>query len=156
MKIYLKIRLLVLITFITTSSLLLANDAPKKLETSKTILNAIHSDEVKSIMRKLNSLIYEQEYTELELQKLNHRQLELLIKETTTLSQTAIKQPNITALKGLNEEEQLTFDAMANQLRVIAMKLKSEIDSDHQEEIEAVYIKLESTCNACHQLFRDR
>lgn len=153
---YLKTLLLILITFMTTSSLLLANDVSEKLETGKTILNAIHSDEVKRIMQKLNGLIYEREYTELELQKLSKKQIKLLIEEATKLSQTAINQPNITSLRDLSEEEQLTFNAMANQLREIAMELKREIDSNHQDKVDAVYIKLESTCNTCHRLFRDR
>ncbi len=152
---YLK-NLLLATIFIATSSSLLANNTSGKLETGKTILNAIHSDEVKRIMQKLNSLIYEREYTELELQKLNHRQIELLIEEATTLSKTATNLPNISSLKDLNEEEQLTFNAMANQLRKIAMELKREIDSNHEDKVDAVYIKLESTCNTCHQLFRDR
>lgn len=152
---YLK-NLLLAAIFIATSSSLLANNNSEKLETEKTILNAIHSDEVKRIMQKLNSLIYEREYTELELQKLSHRQIELLIEEATTLYQTATNQPNITSLKDLSEEEQLTFNAMAHQLREIAMELKREIDSNHANEVDAVYLKLESTCNTCHQIFRDR
>jgi len=156
MKLYFKTILLILITFITTSPLLFANDVSEKLETGKTILNAVHSDEVKGIMQRLNSLIYEREFTELELQKLNHRQIELLIEEATSLSQTAINQPNITSLEDLSEDEQLAFNAMAAQLKNIAIELKREIDSNHEEEVDAVYLKLESTCNTCHQLFRDQ
>jgi|GEM_PF-1413071 cytochrome c556 len=152
---YLKMLPLVLITFITTSSLLFANDVSEKLETGKTILNAIHSDEVKKIMQNLNNLIYEREYTELELKKLSHRQIELLVEEATTLTKTASNQANIISLQSLGEEEQLTFTAMTNQLREIAIELKSEIGTNHYKEIDALYIKLQSTCNTCHQLFRE-
>jgi cytochrome c556 len=151
---YLKTLLLTSTIFLTTSSLLLANDDPTKLETGRTILNAIHSDEIKNIMQRLNMLIYEREYTELELQQLNKKQIEMLAKEAIALSKTAADLPNITSLSKLTDEEQLTFNAMANQLRDIATELRIESDANH--ETDAVYIKLQSTCNTCHQLFRDR
>ena len=151
---YLKTLLLSSTIFMTTSPLLLANDVPRKLETGKTILNAIHSDEIKNIMRRLNTLIYEREYTELELQQLNKKQIELLAKEAITLSQTAAHLPNIASLNKMSDEEQLTFNAMAAELSDITMELKKESDANH--ETDSVYIKLQSTCNTCHQLFNDR
>ncbi len=151
---HLKTLLLSTVIFITTSPLLFANDSSGNLETGKTILNAIHSDEIKSIMRRLNTLIYEREYTELELQELNKKQIELLAKEAVALNQTATNLPNIDSLKNLSDEDQLTFNAMVNQLKEFAIELKKESDANH--ETETIYIKLQSTCNTCHQLFRDR
>lgn len=142
------------IIFITTCPLLFANDVPEKLETGKTILNAIHSDEIKTIMQRLDILIYEREYTELELHKLNKKQIELLAKESVALSKIAADLSNIDSLKKLNDEDQLTFNAMVSQLSDITMELKKESDANH--ETENIYIRLQSTCNTCHQLFRDR
>jgi hypothetical protein len=151
---YLKTLLLSSIIFITTCPLLFANDVPEKLETGKTILNAIHSDEIKTIMQRLDILIYEREYTELELQKLNKKQIELLAKESVALSKTAANLPNIHSLKNLSDEDQLIFNAIVNQLKEFAIELKKESDANH--ETETLYIKLQSTCNTCHQIFRDR
>lgn len=142
------------IIFITTCPLLFANDVPEKLETGKTILKAIHSDEIKTIMQRLDILIYEREYTELELHKLNKKQIELLAKESVALSKIAADLSNIDSLKKLNDEDQLTFNAMVSQLSDITMELKKESDANH--ETENIYIRLQSTCNTCHQLFRDR
>lgn len=149
---YLKTLLQSSIIFLTASSLLFAEDNSEKLETGKTILKAIHSDQIKNIMQRLDILIYEREYTELELQELNKKQIELLANESVALSKIAANLPKIDSL--LNDEDQLTFNAMANQLRDIAMELKKESDANH--ETETLYIKLQSTCNTCHQLFRDR
>lgn len=149
-----KILLQILIVFITASSSLSANDTSVKLETGKTILSAIHSDEIKIIMQRLDTLIYEREYTELELQRLNKKQIELLAKETIALSKTAANLPNIVSLSKLTDEEQLTFNAMVTELSDIAIELKKESDANH--ELDNVYMKLQSTCNTCHQLFRDR
>ena len=151
---YLKTLLLGSTIFLTASSLLLAEDSSEKLETSKTLLHAIHSDEIRNIMRRLDSLVYEREYTELELQKLNKKQIELLAKEALTLSQTAANLPNIDSLNNLSDEDQLAFNAMATELKDFAIELKKESDANH--ETETLYIKLQSTCNTCHQLFRDR
>ncbi len=151
---YLKTLLLSSTIFLTASSLLLAEDNSGKLETGKTILHAIHSDEIRNIMQRLDSLVYEREYTELELQKLNKKQIKLLTKEALALSQTAANLPNIDSLNNLSDEDQLTFNAMATELKGIAIELKKESDANH--ETETLYIKLQSTCNTCHQLFRDR
>ncbi len=63
---YLKMLLLVLIYLhLQQAHCCSANDVSEKLETGKTILNAIHSDEVKKIMQNLNNLIYEREYQSL-------------------------------------------------------------------------------------------
>lgn len=151
---YLKTLLLSSTIFLATSSLLLAEDNSEKLETGRTILHAIHSDKIRNIMRRLDSLIYEREYTELELRKLNKKQIELLAKEAVALNQTAANLPSIDSLNNLSDEEQLTFNAMATELKGIAIELKKESDANHATE--TLYIKLQSTCNTCHQLFRDR
>jgi hypothetical protein len=151
---YLKTLLLISAIFLTTSPLLLAEDNSGKLETGKTILHAIHSDEIRNIMRRLNRLIYEREYTELELQELNKKQIELLAEEALSLYKTATNLPSIDSLNILSDEDQLAFKAMVAELKDITTELKRESDANH--ETEAIYIKLQSTCNTCHQLFRDR
>ncbi len=147
--------LLTLVLLISTSALLSANDGTEKLETGKTLLKVIHSDEIRNIMRKLNSLVYEREYTELELRKINKKQIELLVIEAAALSKTAANLPNITSLNNLDDESQLTFNAMVNQLQNISIELKGATEHNHQDEINAAYIKLQDTCNTCHTLFRE-
>lgn len=151
-----KILLFTSVIFFTASSSLPAHGASEKLETGKTILNAIHSDEVKNIMRRLNSLVYEREYTELEIKKLRMKQIELLSKAANALKETADTIPNIDSLKNLNEEDQIAFNAMANQLKELSQKLKRETETNHQKNLDATYIELQDTCNKCHLLFRDQ
>ena len=141
---------------ITISTSLFAEEASENKGESKTILNTIHSDDIRNIMRRLRILIYDREYTELELRKLSNNQIELLAEETYILAQTAENIPNITSLKNLNDEEQLTFSAMANQLHGISMELQREAKANHQQALDAAYLKLQNTCNTCHQLFRNR
>jgi cytochrome c556 len=144
------------VIFFTASSWVPAHDVSEKLETGKTLQNAIHSDEVKNIMRRLNSLVYEREYTELEIKKLRMKQIELLSKAANALKETAVTIPYIDSLKNLNEEDQIAFNAMANQLKELSQTLKRETEANHQKSIDATYIKLQDTCNTCHLLFRDQ
>lgn len=149
------ISFLVLALLVSTSTLLFAKDDAKKLETGKTLVKVIHSEEIRNIMRKLNSLVYEREYTELELRKINKKQIELLVNEAAALAKTAADMPNITSLKNLDDESQLTFNAMVNQLQNISGELKRAVEHNHQNEINATYLKLQDTCDTCHALFRE-
>jgi len=99
-------------------------------EDSKAILSAVHSEKIRAIIRRLNSLAWDREYTELEIRKMRTEQIELLVQAAEELIASAENLPEITAQDRLSEEEQTTFRAMARQL--------------HQ------------TCNACHNLFRDQ
>jgi CBS-domain-containing membrane protein len=140
---------------LSTSTVLFANDDAIKLETGKTLLEAIHNDEIRSIMRQLNTLAYEREYTELELRKLNKRQVKLLVKEAAALADTTANLTNITSFKNLDDETQLAFNAMVNQLQNISEELRNATENNHQDEIDTAYIKLQETCNTCHTLFRE-
>lgn len=91
--------LLILFIHIASGSMLFADTPSSDTKQNETILNAIHSDEVRNIMRRLNILFYEREYTELELQKLSTIQIELLAEEANVLAQTAADLPNIDSLK---------------------------------------------------------
>ncbi len=147
--------LLKLALILSTSTVLFANDDAIKLETGKTLLEAIHNDEIRSIMRQLNTLAYEREYTELELRKLNKRQVELLVKEAAALADTTANLTNITSFKNQDDETQLAFNAMVNQLQNISEELRNATENNHQDEIDTAYIKLQETCNTCHTLFRE-
>jgi cytochrome c556 len=147
--------LLTLVIFITTSTSLFANDNTEKLETGRTLLNVIHSDEIRSIMRQLNSLAYEREYTDLELKKISKRQIKLLVKEAAALGDMAANMPKIASLKNLDDENQLAFNAMVRQLISLTSELEQAAEANHQDEMNSAYIKLQNTCNTCHALFRE-
>jgi Cytochrome C' len=137
-----------------TNSSLFADDTSSN--TNKTILNAIHNDEVRNIMRRLKILFYEREYTELELQKLSNKQIKLLAEEAGALGKIAENLHNSPSLKNLSDVEHVTFNAMANQLHDITQELIKENEDNHQNGVDAAFIKLQDTCNTCHQLFRDK
>jgi hypothetical protein len=128
----------------------LAEDSLSKADQNKTILTPVHSDKVKSVMRRLKLLFYEREYTDLEQQDLTEKQIELLVEETKALVGTAAHSSSFLNLK---DEDQLTFNAMANQLHNLTQELKSKLH--HQADLIPTYIKMQDTCNTCHRIFRD-
>ncbi len=140
---------------ITVNTSLFAEEVSENKRERKTILNAIHSDDIRNIMRRLRILIYDREYTELELIKLSNNQIELLAEEANILAQTAKNIPNIASLKNLSDEDQVTFSAMANQLHNISLELQQKAKANHQQALDAAYLKLQNTCNTCHHLFRN-
>ena len=131
------------------------NQAKSSNEENKIVLNVIHSDDIRAIMRRLNLLAYEREYTDLELEQKYREQIELLIQTANKLKDSAENLPNITRNK-INETDITTFRAMANQLYRETLNLQEEINSSHYRGIRLSYQRLRDTCNACHQLFRDR
>ena len=140
--------------FINYNPALSADETATDIKTKKAILHALHSEDVRNIMRRLKLLIYERETTELELEKLRRDQLRLLVEETRELAGTAENLPDIASLKTLNEEERVTFTAMANQLYDITVEMEKAMDANHQQDLDAAYLKLQETCSTCHKLFR--
>ena len=135
----------------------IAEDIPTQLlqEKSKSVLNAIHSNDVRIIMRRLNVLAYEREFTELELEKLRARQIKLLAQTAGELAQTAEQLPE-DVQKDLNREDQTTFRAMANQLYSESLRLEKEAEANNYRALNEGYQRLRETCNACHRLFREK
>lgn len=127
-----------------------------KAEQPGAILGAIHSEKIRAIMRRLNSLAYEREYTELRIQQMRAEQIELLVQTAGELARSAGKLPEITAQDRLGEEEQTTFRAMAAQLHRETLKLREYAQNRQYGEMARGYQRLHRTCNACHELFRER
>lgn len=123
---------------------------------STALLNSIHSHKIRGIMRRLNSLTYEREYTELELQQIQTNQIALMLEITRELTDSAEQLPDISPGSNLNESEQITFRAIANQLYRETRQLNEDVQKGHTRQIKQGYRRLKKTCEACHQLFRDR
>jgi cytochrome c556 len=120
----------------------------------KSVLKAIHSSELRQIMQRLNSLAYEREYTQLELDRLRARHIESLVETVNELVQTAEKLPEITQ-GDLSENDQVTFKALANQLYTETVKLQDAVKENNYSDQNAGYQRLRKTCSACHNLYRD-
>ncbi len=120
----------------------------------KAVLKAVHSGELRQIMRRLNSIAYEREFTQLELDRLRARHIETLVETVGELVRTAETLPEITE-DGLNENDLVTFRALANQLYTETTGLRNAVRENNYAAQDAGYRRLRETCTACHNLFRD-
>jgi len=69
--------------------------------------------------------------------------------------QIADQLPQMLPENQLNAEEQVTFKAMANQLHNETLQLLGTDATRSYIELNSSYQRLQQTCTACHNLFRD-
>ena len=124
-------------------------------EESKAILKVIHNERVRSIMLRLNSLLYERELTQLEVQQLRYKQINNLVSEANKLTSTAASLPDVYSINELSDEQQLAFNAMANELYEVSLELQREAKAGHRKAADDAYTRLQETCHTCHSLFRN-
>lgn len=144
----------VVLTGILTPPGFAAEPAGRDTAADRALLNTIHSDELKKIMRRLDMLAYENEYTELEIQSMRVSQLNHLLEFADELVTTADNLPQITS-EQLSEADRITFKAMARQLYTDTLRLKADAAERNYSDMSARYQGLRRTCDSCHRLFRE-
>jgi hypothetical protein len=121
----------------------------------RAALQSLHSEDIRKIMRRLNALAYEREYTELELDQIRDKNLRALAHAAEDLMEISEQLPEILPDNQLSYEEQVTFKAMARQLHNETLNLLNTGSTKNYSEIKSGYLRLQQTCAACHNLFRD-
>lgn len=122
----------------------------------KAVLRSLHSSDIRKIMGRLYTLAYEREYTELEIDRIRHENLEALAHAADELVDISGKLPQILPEYRLTDDEVVTFRAMAGQLKSETLHLLDSDATSSYSDLKNGYRKLRQTCNACHNLFRDR
>ena len=140
------------------SNIPLAEDVmPVPLTTSENaVLQSLHSEDIRKIMGRLYALAYEREYTELELDRIRHENLQALAHAAADLVNLSGKLPQVLPGNRLTDEEQVTFAAMANQLHNETLHLLDTDATSSYNDLKTGYRQLQKTCTACHNLFRGR
>lgn len=121
---------------------------------SGAVLNVIHSERLRPIMQRLDSLTYDRERTALELQRLQMQQIEELLDAAGDLLERSTQLLEIAPDSHLTEGDQITFRAMASELYEQTLYINTQYRMGHGDEAWHAYEKLRDTCNACHRLFR--
>lgn len=122
----------------------------------KAALQSLHSEDIRKIMGRLYALAYEREYTELELDRIRHENLQALAHAAADLVELSGNLPQVLPDNRLTDEEQVTFTAMANQLHNETLHLLDTDATSSYSELKTGYRQLQKTCTACHNLFRSR
>lgn len=123
-------------------------------ETGQPALHAIHDDQLRVLMDRMNNLMLERFMTEPELDAARRRQAQQIAVTADLLSQTV--DAILATLPGLqlNSAEQATFRALADKLRAQTLYLREQAAQNHVDAIAGALQQLNTTCTSCHALFR--
>ena len=117
-------------------------------------LHGIYSEQLKTIMLRMNQLVYEREMTALQVQEVRERHLRQLLDTIAELVRSAGTLTDAVPGIELSSEDQVVFRAMAAQLYREAQNIGVLVEEKNYNALEPAYQRLNETCNACHSLFR--
>ena len=118
------------------------------------LIHVIASDKVRDIMQHLNDLVSARGMTALQVMELRVRHLKDLI---ATVDKLVLTSEELTdAIPGIrmSPENKIIFEALAKKLQEEAAEMKDMAEDTNYVGMEPAYQRLNSTCDACHQLFR--
>lgn len=159
MKLSQAVFFVVLISFASISN---SQDNDSNPENEDYLLHAESSDRLVTIMQRLFSLIYEEEAEEIDT--LTQDDMTDLIETVEELLFYAELMSAKVPASELEENESVIFSAMAGKLYDEALNIQQlatsydfDISDNRQNHVfnEALH-RLNRTCSACHQLFRDQ
>ena len=129
---------------------------PSLEQPGKPSMSALSDQRLRTLMNDLNDLVFEQLYTELELDRLRSRYA-LRIAELTQKRVVAIENLAQSENKlGLDQQEEQMFRKLTRQLHDQAQELEQLALAEQTENIRPALDRMIDTCNGCHQLFRGR
>ena len=123
-------------------------------EQQRPVLHGIYSEKLKTIMLRMNQLVYEREMTALQVEEVREQHLQQLIATVADLVKAAEVLTDAVPGIELNKEDQVIFRAMANQLYREAQNIGVMVEEKNYAALDPAYQHLNETCNACHSLFR--
>ncbi len=123
-------------------------------ETGEPALHAVHDNELRNLMDRMDSLMQERFMTETQLdserRKFSRRIADSAQDLSKTIDTIIAKLPNLT----LTPAEQATFLALANKLRQQTEQLQQQARQNHIDAIDDGLHQINTTCTSCHALFR--
>ena len=117
-------------------------------------LHGIYSEKLKTIMLRMNQLVYEREMTALQVQEARGQHLQQLIDTVGELVKSAEVLTDAVPGIALSRENQAVFRAMAHQLFQEAQNISGLVAEKNYAALDPAYQRLNETCAACHSLFR--
>lgn len=123
-------------------------------ETGQPALHAVRDNQLRELMDRMDSLMQERFMTEQQLDQ-ERRKYSRQIAETARYLSA-----NIDAIIAgmpklqLSAAEQTSFLALAGKLRQEVQQLQQQAEQNHIDAIPASLHEINTTCTACHALFR--
>lgn len=147
---------LVLISGIAYTSDQPESDTGNKSMEGKPVLHSISSERVRTIMRQLDEASASEEVEHPELGDMQVVYMDDLLEAVEELVISSEMMQSMSPVPDLDENERVTFRAMASQLYTEALYLKAQAETYDYEGADYTYERLMQTCVACHSLFRDQ
>ena len=145
-------------TILLLSLLLTLYIGPLRAQSDEDIneprIHVIISDEIQAIMQELNALVNARGMTGLERMEQRVNYLNALVETIDDLAGAAKELNEAIPGIALTPENKITFEALATRLQEEAVSLRREAEDANFGGVEPAYQRLQSTCDACHQLFR--
>lgn len=117
-------------------------------------LHAIHDQELRDLMDKMNALMMERFMTEHEMDIERRRHASKIIAASKNLAATSERLLQKLPELGLDTAEQKAFRDLAGRLGQGAHTLQAQVENQSFKAISATLHDMQSTCLACHTLFR--
>jgi cytochrome c556 len=117
--------------------------------------HVLRSDELRALMKRMDALVYEETYTELDLDLERARQARALAAAADELAGTADAIAESALVLPLDETARTRFTELANQLYNRALAVQSASSGPDLQALRSAFGELEGTCIECHALFRN-
>lgn len=117
-------------------------------------LHAVQDQELRELMGRMNGLMMERFMTEHEMDIERQKYARQIIGASKTLEATAQALLNKLPDLGLNADEQTAFRNLAQKLGQQAHNLQNQAENRAFNSVSATLHEMQSTCMACHTLFR--
>ena len=140
------------ILFVSCGSVYSEDNSPILVDELK--YHAIHSENLRDIMHRMNQLVYEKELNDMQKSEIRTGYIQNLV---DTVNELAVASESLTeALPGfdLSEEEKNIFQGLAKQLQIEAYNIRLMAERFDDTEMQAAYQRFNDTCSVCHELFR--
>lgn len=117
-------------------------------------LHALQDKELRELMDRMNSLMFERFMTEHEMDIERRKYVRQIIDAASILQNSADVLIKRAPVLGMTVDEQNAFLVMAHKLGHHAKLLKTQAETNSFNAIPATLHEMKSTCMACHTLFR--
>ena len=124
------------------------------IDTRGASLHAVEDARLREVMSEFNSLMFEQMYTELELDQQRRLKARSIARAAANLNRTIGELPGILFNLQRTPDEQDIFRGLAADLQHQAQVLEKRADSGDVGALKPMIFRMNTTCNACHSLFR--
>jgi cytochrome c556 len=119
-------------------------------------LHEAYSDELRSLMRRMDRLVHERELTAWDIDRIKKRRGEEINSIAANLVEVTDSLYRSSLSGKLREDEQREFLDLSQQLAIEAENVARVTRSGDSAEIANSYNRLEGICVSCHQQFQTR